>query len=134
MGKNKKTSDQEFVTPYLRTNAGYDDEEFCYVAKNELSDDIVKLEKKLLKRLDYVYVMPCVSMLLAIQVYIVKKHRGTNDHNLNILYSFYPKFLDKSALNYSAVLGIRDDVNLDDTQFGWIGSIFFIGYLLYQVK
>ncbi|OAC98310.1 hypothetical protein MUCCIDRAFT_167940 [Mucor lusitanicus CBS 277.49] len=39
-------------------------------------------------------------------------------------------FFDKSALNYSSMLGIKEEASLNDTQFGWLGSIFFIGFLL----
>ncbi|RCH83896.1 hypothetical protein CU098_007114, partial [Rhizopus stolonifer] len=42
-------------------------------------------------------------------------------------------FFDKSALNYSAVLGIMEDTHIDKAQFGWLGSIFYLGYLVYQV-
>ena len=32
------------------------------------------------------------------------------------------------------MLGIKEDTHLDDRQFGWLGSIFFIGYCLFQVS
>lgn len=31
------------------------------------------------------------------------------------------------------MLGIKEEASLNDTQFGWLGSIFFIGYLIFQV-
>lgn len=31
------------------------------------------------------------------------------------------------------MLGIKEETSLTDTQFGWLGSIFFIGYLIFQV-
>ncbi|GAA5812202.1 hypothetical protein MFLAVUS_005652 [Mucor flavus] len=107
METNKEKFDQDTVSPYQ--NSIDFDVELCSIVKPELSDDMMKIEKNLVKRLDYIYVMPCLCMLVIIQ------------------------FFDKSALNYSSVLGIKEDNNLDDTQFGWLGSIFFIGYLFYQI-
>ncbi|GAA5803983.1 hypothetical protein HPULCUR_009468 [Helicostylum pulchrum] len=107
METNKEKIDQDTVPPY-QSSIDFD-VELCSIVKPELSDDMMKIEKNLVKRLDYIYVMPCLCMLVIIQ------------------------FFDKSALNYSSVLGIKEDTDLDDTQFGWLGSIFFIGYLFYQI-
>ncbi|KAL1932189.1 hypothetical protein VTP01DRAFT_9245 [Rhizomucor pusillus] len=40
---------------------------------------------------------------------------------------------DKSALAISGVLGIYQDTGITGSQFSWLGSIFFLGYLLYQI-
>ncbi|KAI9322785.1 major facilitator superfamily domain-containing protein [Dichotomocladium elegans] len=42
-------------------------------------------------------------------------------------------FSDGAALSVSAVLGIYEDTNLTGSQFSWVGSIYFLGYLVYQV-
>ncbi|KAI8377441.1 major facilitator superfamily domain-containing protein [Radiomyces spectabilis] len=68
-----------------------------------------RAEKALVRKLDYLYVMPFVAILNFLQ------------------------FFDKSALNYASVLGIMDDAHLDTRQYSWLGSIFYLGYLLYQV-
>ncbi|GAA5801260.1 hypothetical protein HPULCUR_006705 [Helicostylum pulchrum] len=66
------------------------------------------VEKKLVFKLDFIYVMPYVCILNFLQ------------------------FFDKSALNYAAVLGIKETANLTDEDFSWLGSIFYLGYLLFQ--
>ncbi|KAI9276859.1 major facilitator superfamily domain-containing protein [Phascolomyces articulosus] len=43
------------------------------------------------------------------------------------------QYLDKATLNYSAVMGIYQDTKITGNQFGWLGSIFYLGYLLFQV-
>ncbi|KAI8065470.1 major facilitator superfamily domain-containing protein [Gongronella butleri] len=65
-------------------------------------------ERAYVRRLDYVLVMPCICLLNFLQ------------------------FFDKSAVNYGAVLGLKTDTNIDGNQFSWIGSIFYLGYLIYQ--
>ncbi|ORZ18676.1 major facilitator superfamily domain-containing protein [Absidia repens] len=66
-------------------------------------------EKALVRRLDFFYVMPCIALM-----------------------NFF-QFFDKSALSYSAVLNIMEDTNIDSNQFSWLGSIFYLGYLVFQV-
>ncbi|KAG2226507.1 hypothetical protein INT45_014251 [Circinella minor] len=65
-------------------------------------------ERRLVRKLDYLFVMPCVAILNFLQ------------------------FFDKSALNYSSVLGIKEDTGISDSQYSWLGSIFYLGYLLFQ--
>ncbi|ORX51984.1 MFS general substrate transporter [Hesseltinella vesiculosa] len=65
-------------------------------------------EKALVRRLDYFLVMPCICVLNFLQ------------------------YFDKSALSYAAVLGIKKDANISADQFAWLGSIFYLGYLVYQ--
>ncbi|KAI9263868.1 major facilitator superfamily domain-containing protein [Helicostylum pulchrum] len=77
--------------------------------EDELSPELVAAEKSLVWKLDFLYVMPCIAVLNFLQ------------------------FFDKSALNYSALLGIKEDTHITDSQFGWLGSIFYLGYLVYQV-
>ncbi|KAL0094883.1 major facilitator superfamily domain-containing protein [Phycomyces blakesleeanus] len=42
------------------------------------------------------------------------------------------QFFDKSSLNYSGVLTIKADTGITSAQYGWLGSIFYLGYLLFQ--
>lgn len=35
-------------------------------------------------------------------------------------------------MNYSNILGIRDDAHISLAQFSWLSSIFYLGYLLFQ--
>lgn len=39
-------------------------------------------------------------------------------------------YLDKTTLSYSSVMGLRDDINLVGDNYQWLGSLFYIGYLV----
>ncbi|KAK1252027.1 hypothetical protein MKX08_003214 [Trichoderma sp. CBMAI-0020] len=39
-------------------------------------------------------------------------------------------FLDKTLINYSSIFGLQQSLNLHGTQFSWLGSIFYIGYMI----
>ncbi|KAL3464723.1 major facilitator superfamily domain-containing protein [Aspergillus heterothallicus] len=41
-------------------------------------------------------------------------------------------FLDKNALAYAAIFGLRTDTHLVGQQYSWLGSIFYFGYLAMQ--
>ncbi|KAF7337396.1 MFS general substrate transporter [Mycena sanguinolenta] len=54
-------------------------------------------------------------------------------HLLPLLFCMYTvQFIDKSTLNYTAVLGIIKDANLTIDDFNTLGSAFYIGYLVFQ--
>lgn len=40
------------------------------------------------------------------------------------------QFLDKSALSYTAVLGLRDDLHLTGNEYSWSSAIYYFGYLV----
>ena len=42
------------------------------------------------------------------------------------------QFLDKTAINYANLFGIRQNLNLTGNQFSWLASIFYFGYLFAQ--
>jgi hypothetical protein len=39
------------------------------------------------------------------------------------------QYLDKSAMGYTAILGLLTDLHLDGQQYSWSGSLFYFGYL-----
>ncbi|KAI9497524.1 major facilitator superfamily domain-containing protein [Zychaea mexicana] len=65
-------------------------------------------ERKLVRRINWT-VMPLVCGILFVQ------------------------FIDKSTLNYAAVMGIYEDTHITQDQFSWLGSIFYVGYLAFQI-
>ncbi|KAI9255745.1 major facilitator superfamily domain-containing protein [Phascolomyces articulosus] len=65
-------------------------------------------EKKLVKKINWT-VMPLVCGILFVQ------------------------FIDKSTLNYAAVMGLYEDTHITQDQFSWLGAIFYIGYLAFQI-
>lgn len=42
------------------------------------------------------------------------------------------QFTDKTALNYANLFGIRTDIHLTGSQFNWLASLFYLGYLVGQ--
>ncbi|KAI9497525.1 major facilitator superfamily domain-containing protein [Zychaea mexicana] len=65
-------------------------------------------ERKLVKKINWVF-MPLVIMILFVQ------------------------FIDKSTLTVSALFGIYEDTGITHDEFGWLGSLFYIGYLAIQL-
>ncbi|CEP16701.1 hypothetical protein [Parasitella parasitica] len=43
------------------------------------------------------------------------------------------QFVDKSTLSISAVLGIVQDTGLTGTQYSWLGSFFYLGFICFQI-
>ncbi|KAH7244925.1 major facilitator superfamily domain-containing protein [Fusarium solani] len=41
-------------------------------------------------------------------------------------------FLDKNALAYAAIYGLKEDTNLKKQEYSWLGSIFYFGYLFME--
>lgn len=46
---------------------------------------------------------------------------------LAVCYAFF--YIDKTTLSYAAIFGIRDDLHLVGTQYSWLSSIFYFGFL-----
>ncbi|KAI8393772.1 major facilitator superfamily domain-containing protein [Radiomyces spectabilis] len=42
-------------------------------------------------------------------------------------------FIDKSSINYAAIFSFKSDLNLVGDQYSLLGSIFYLGYLLFQL-
>ena len=40
--------------------------------------------------------------------------------------------IDKTTLGYAAVFNLRTDLNLEGTEYSWLGAIFYIGYLVWE--
>ncbi|RDW60561.1 hypothetical protein BP6252_11944 [Coleophoma cylindrospora] len=73
----------------------------------ELSDHTKALARRVLRKID--------SRIL-LMMFIT--------YNLN--------FIDKTILSSAAVFGLEDDNHLVGTQYSWVSSIFYFGYLVYE--
>ncbi|KAJ5630798.1 uncharacterized protein N7484_010898 [Penicillium longicatenatum] len=49
-----------------------------------------------------------------------------------MVFAYLMAFLDKQTLNYSALMGLREDLHLVGTQYSWSSSIFYFGYLIFS--
>ena len=42
------------------------------------------------------------------------------------------QFMDKTTLGSSAILGVKTATHLDNVQYNWLGTIFYLSYLLFE--
>lgn len=60
------------LASYKNGDNTYDQESYSVSTSSaKLSDELVQAERSLVKRLDYIYVMPCLCILCVIQVTLV---------------------------------------------------------------
>ncbi|CAJ2513865.1 Uu.00g019840.m01.CDS01 [Anthostomella pinea] len=50
---------------------------------------------------------------------------------LAVCYAFF--YIDKTTLSYAAIFGIQDDLNLVGTEYSWLSSIFYFGFLAWAL-
>ncbi|KAJ6149849.1 Major facilitator superfamily domain general substrate transporter [Penicillium samsonianum] len=50
---------------------------------------------------------------------------------LGICYFFY--YVDKTTLSYAAIFGIKEDLHLSGTEYSWLSSIFYFGWLVWAI-
>ncbi|KAI9806903.1 MAG: hypothetical protein M1833_002561 [Piccolia ochrophora] len=48
---------------------------------------------------------------------------------LGVCYAFF--YIDKTTLSYAAIFGIQEDLNLHGTQYNWLSSLFYFGFLFW---
>ncbi|KAJ5844525.1 uncharacterized protein N7525_002266 [Penicillium rubens] len=49
-----------------------------------------------------------------------------------MVFAYMMAFLDKQTLNYTSLMGIREDLHLVGSQYSWSSSIFYFGYLFFS--
>ncbi|KAI9497507.1 major facilitator superfamily domain-containing protein [Zychaea mexicana] len=47
--------------------------------------------------------------------------------------ALFIQFMDKSTLGYAGIMGIYEDTGISHNQFAWLGSVFYVGYLVVQI-
>lgn len=54
-------------------------------------------------------------------------------HIMPMMCIFYGlNYLDKTTLSYASIMGLETDLNLTKSNYQWLGSIFYIGYLGFE--
>lgn len=43
------------------------------------------------------------------------------------------QYVDKTTLSYAAIFGIKKDLNLQGTDYSWLSSIFYFGWLAWAI-
>lgn len=51
---------------------------------------------------------------------------------LAVCYAFF--YIDKTTLSYAAIFGIQTDLKLVGTQYSWLSSIFYFGFLIWACE
>ncbi|GAC95519.1 allantoate transporter [Pseudozyma hubeiensis SY62] len=93
-------------SPYEVTSTTYAGENAKAAALASSASDITPSElRQVLRKIDII-LMPlmCVAVLL--------------------------QFLDKTSLNYASLLGLKKDAHLKGQEYSWLGSFFYVGYLV----
>ncbi|PVH76136.1 major facilitator superfamily transporter [Cadophora sp. DSE1049] len=49
-----------------------------------------------------------------------------------LCFTYMLQSIDKTTLGYAAVFNIREDTNLKGTEYSWLGSLFYLGYLVME--
>ncbi|KAH8647659.1 MFS allantoate transporter [Xylariales sp. PMI_506] len=49
-----------------------------------------------------------------------------------IAITYFVTYIDKSTLSYAALFGLQADVGLVGTQYSWLSSIFYFGYIAFE--
>ncbi|KAF2098644.1 MFS general substrate transporter [Rhizodiscina lignyota] len=50
---------------------------------------------------------------------------------LTVCYAFF--YIDKTTLSYAALFGLQEDLHLHGTQYSWLSSIFYFGFLAWAL-
>ncbi|SCO87567.1 related to allantoate permease [Fusarium oxysporum] len=50
---------------------------------------------------------------------------------LGICYFFY--YVDKTTLSYAAIFGIKQDLDLHGTEYSWLSSVFYFGWVVWSI-
>ncbi|KAF4126932.1 Major Facilitator Superfamily [Geosmithia morbida] len=50
---------------------------------------------------------------------------------LGICYFFY--YVDKTTLSYAAIFGLKDSLDLESTEYSWLSSAFYFGWLIWAI-
>ncbi|KAI9485332.1 MAG: major facilitator superfamily domain-containing protein [Benjaminiella poitrasii] len=104
---NKLVS-ENFVDDKAASVYSSKDEELSSVSNNSSPFVKSEAEKHLVRKINMA-LMPFVGAIIFIQ------------------------FVDKSTLGISAVLGIIEDTHLSGTQYSWLGSFFYLGFICFQI-
>ncbi|SCU86767.1 LADA_0E00166g1_1 [Lachancea dasiensis] len=43
------------------------------------------------------------------------------------------QYMDKSSSNYASVMGIKKDLNMVGNQYNWVGTSFYLGFLVFEI-
>ncbi|CUM67350.1 uncharacterized protein PRCAT00005043001 [Priceomyces carsonii] len=83
------------------------DEAFKYSLETECMELDPSKEKKLVRKIDF-FILPVMCILMSCQL------------------------MDKSTNSYASIVGLRTDLNMTSQEYSWVGSSFYLGYLVFE--
>ena len=116
-GKNGKEPHRSEAAPttamgtgFILNRAGEGDEALALFSNvNDVHEEIDPAEeKKVVRKIDFM-ILPYLA----------------------VCYAFF--YIDKTTLSYAAIFGIEDDLNLHGTQYNWLSSLFYFGFLAWAL-
>lgn len=81
-------------------------------------------ESKLIKKIDMI-ILPCLAICY---VFYYVGYCLNHMFFLTNTCANAPQ-IDKTTLSYAAIFGIKDDLHLEGTEYSWLSSIFYFGWL-----
>lgn len=95
------------------THADSNDGDAALKAMQDLNGETIVIteedEKRVLRKIDW-HLMPMLCIV----------------YGLN--------YLDKTTLSYASIMGLKPAIGLVGTDYQWLGSMFYIGYLVWEVS
>ncbi|KAK7443729.1 hypothetical protein VKT23_015511 [Stygiomarasmius scandens] len=80
------------------------------------------VEKRLVRKIDKLILPWCVYSTSEMIWRLKWFHLS-----LAVCYAFY--YIDKTTLSYAAIFGIKDDLHLSGSEYSWLSSVFYFGWL-----
>ena len=92
-------------------------------------------EKRLIRKVDWM-ILPCLSVCY-IFFYVSSNPAPQRFFPGREFYIGHWKLIkakiDKTTLSYAAIFGINEDLHLSGTQYSWLSSIFYFGFIAWQL-
>ncbi|CZR45801.1 uncharacterized protein FPRO_15023 [Fusarium proliferatum ET1] len=103
------------------------------MTSKDVSDTVdIKLEDKELDKTDHASVAN--GAVLGRDLTPEEDQRILRKADLHLLpimaFAYLFQFLDKTALSYTAILGLREDLHLKGEEYGWSSAIYYFGFLV----
>uniref|UniRef100_A0A060T3Y8 ARAD1C00176p n=1 Tax=Blastobotrys adeninivorans TaxID=409370 RepID=A0A060T3Y8_BLAAD len=83
------------------------DQAYAYGLETAGTELDPEVEKKVLLKID-LFILPLMCALMSCQL------------------------MDKSTNSYASIIGLREDLNMTSLEYSWVGSAFYLGYLVFE--
>jgi hypothetical protein len=84
-------------------------------------------EKRVVRKIDFMilpYLVRAYPLNIKTKIPLTVRDKA-------VCYAFF--YIDKTTLSYAAIFGIREDLNLVGSEYSWLSSIFYFGFLAWAL-